>query len=204
MSKRTAVAKQRIQQFYFQLTDGCGRPNCSNPDCASNPNSIKLTSNDAAAKAILLFNNKKSLCDKPPSKVPRTDIKQPEEQTVLSEASLPIKNGIVDAETSGKKLVSSSCHSDQSNIKTVSNGDNILSKTKITTKLSKTSDDKGEKCNVVEDTKININKDVKNVDESKTLTNSASTSCDDGISTKLKSIFVTKPSTYIGPTIGKY
>lgn len=144
------------------------------------------------------------MCDKPPSKVPRTDIKQPEEQTVLSEASLPIKNGIVDAETSGKKLVSSSCHSDQSNIKTVSNGDNILSKTKITTKLSKTSDDKGEKCNVVEDTKININKDVKNVDESKTLTNSASTSCDDGISTKLKSIFVTKPSTYIGPTIGKY
>lgn len=204
MSKRTAVAKQRIQQFYFQLTDGCGRPNCSNPDCASNPNSTKLTSNDAAAKAILLFNNKKSLCDKPPSKVPRTDIKQPEEQTVPSEASLPIKNGIVDAETNGRKLVNSACHSDQNSVKTVSNGDSILSQTSIAAKSPKTSDDKAETFNVVEDPKININKDVKNVNKSNMSPKSASTSCDDGISTKLKSIFVTKPSTYIGPTIGKY
>ena len=73
MSKRGAAVKLRIQQFYFQLTDGCGRSDCTNPDCASNPNFQKLTSDAAAAKAMILYRNKSILCGKPPSKVPRTD-----------------------------------------------------------------------------------------------------------------------------------
>jgi len=45
------------------LTEGCGRPNCTNSNCASNPFFKKLTNNQAAAQAIQLAKEKSLLCD---------------------------------------------------------------------------------------------------------------------------------------------
>jgi len=71
MSKRGA-AREKIQQYYFQLTEGCGRENCSNANCASSAGFQELSSNDAAAKAFNLYKCKSALCEKHPSKIPRT------------------------------------------------------------------------------------------------------------------------------------
>jgi hypothetical protein len=56
-------AKEAIEKYYFQLTEGCGRPNCTNSNCASNPFFKKLTNNQAAAQAIQLAKEKSLLCD---------------------------------------------------------------------------------------------------------------------------------------------
>ena len=61
MSKRSEI-RHRIQQFYHQLTAGCGKVDCHNENCASNTSFTPLLSNEAAAKAIQLFQNKGILC----------------------------------------------------------------------------------------------------------------------------------------------
>jgi ubiquitin-protein ligase E3 A len=45
------------------LTEGCGKQNCSNINCASNPNFKKLNQNQAAAQAIKLAKEKAELCE---------------------------------------------------------------------------------------------------------------------------------------------
>lgn len=32
---KRAAAKKLIERYFYQLTDGCGDPNCSNENCAS-------------------------------------------------------------------------------------------------------------------------------------------------------------------------
>ena len=50
--KRKAAAGELIRKYYYQLTVGCGKTNCDNPNCASSGPS-SLSPNDAAAQAIL-------------------------------------------------------------------------------------------------------------------------------------------------------
>lgn len=45
------------------MTEGCGKQNCSNINCASNPNFKKLNQNQAAAEAIKLAKEKAELCE---------------------------------------------------------------------------------------------------------------------------------------------
>ena len=68
--KRTA-AKQLIEAYYFQLTDGCGNKACTNDCCASSP-VFSMKDKDRNALALLsiqLFKNKAKLCENGRSKV---------------------------------------------------------------------------------------------------------------------------------------
>ncbi|XP_022103087.1 ubiquitin-protein ligase E3A-like [Acanthaster planci] len=59
--KRAAVQK-RIEQYFYQLIDGCGNKQCSNEHCASNKNTKPLSHNEAAIKAVALCKAKALLC----------------------------------------------------------------------------------------------------------------------------------------------
>lgn len=60
--KRTH-AKQLIERYFYQLSDGCGSANCTNQNCASSGAVKSLTPNQAAARAIQLFSEDAQLCD---------------------------------------------------------------------------------------------------------------------------------------------
>jgi hypothetical protein len=49
--KRVA-ARQLIKRYYFQLTEGCGDPNCNNEHCASSKKVQPLSPNQAAAQVL--------------------------------------------------------------------------------------------------------------------------------------------------------
>ncbi|GFO15970.1 ubiquitin-protein ligase e3a-like [Plakobranchus ocellatus] len=72
MSKRVA-AKERILQYYSQLTEGCGNESCTNENCASS-SSFRfkdIDRNKLAVEAITLSKAKAELCERRPSKVSR-------------------------------------------------------------------------------------------------------------------------------------
>ena len=48
---KRGLVKRLIERYYKQLTEGCGRQSCDNPDCASSGLS-KLAPNEAAARSI--------------------------------------------------------------------------------------------------------------------------------------------------------
>jgi len=50
---RRAAAKRLIERYYYQLTKGCGKKNCSNEHCASSKKVIGLTPNQAAAQVFI-------------------------------------------------------------------------------------------------------------------------------------------------------
>lgn len=52
LDKRLA-ARELIKQYYFQLTQGCGNPNCANEHCASSQKTQNLTPDEAAARVRL-------------------------------------------------------------------------------------------------------------------------------------------------------
>lgn len=58
-----SAAKQLIERYFRQLTDGCGNGNCTNQYCASSNNFEPLDQNAAAVKALELFKNNAKLCD---------------------------------------------------------------------------------------------------------------------------------------------
>lgn len=62
-------ARKQIERYFYQLTEGCGKPECNNNFCASSPLfSEKLTGNQAAIKSLQLYVEHAKLCDKiPPS-----------------------------------------------------------------------------------------------------------------------------------------
>ncbi|VDM10033.1 unnamed protein product [Wuchereria bancrofti] len=55
--------KIAIGRYHKQLLVGCGRLYCSNENCASSGKLPKLTSNEAAAKAIICLRDKARLCE---------------------------------------------------------------------------------------------------------------------------------------------
>ncbi|CAD5122844.1 DgyrCDS11247 [Dimorphilus gyrociliatus] len=82
--KKSIVAKL-IEQFYQQLTTGCGRETCTTPMCASNKNfNLRLEPSEAALKAIELVKNKADRCSYITAKasddsLSTTSISQPED-----------------------------------------------------------------------------------------------------------------------------
>lgn len=87
---KRAAAKKLIERYFYQLTEGCGNPQCSNQNCASSGKITNLTPNQAAAQAIQLFSQEARLCDgTQPSKVARTTL-EPGPASLAK--SLPVKN----------------------------------------------------------------------------------------------------------------
>jgi hypothetical protein len=78
-------AKEAIEKYYHQLTEGCGRLNCSNTNCASNSNFKKLSNNEAAALAIHLAKNRGELCELTPTKAAKQF--KPNSTTTSNESS---------------------------------------------------------------------------------------------------------------------
>lgn len=69
---KRAHAKKLIEKYFYQLSDGCGNPNCTNQNCASSGELESLTPNQAAARAIQLFSEEAPLCGMPSAKLART------------------------------------------------------------------------------------------------------------------------------------
>lgn len=87
---KRAIAKQLIERYFYQLTEGCGNSDCDNQNCASSGKVRNLTPNQAAAQAIQLFSQEARLCDgTQPSKVARTTL---ESSPASLTKSLPVKS----------------------------------------------------------------------------------------------------------------
>ncbi|XP_030748877.1 ubiquitin-protein ligase E3A isoform X2 [Sitophilus oryzae] len=71
--KRTA-ARKLIEQYFYQLTEGCGNQNCKNINCASSGELKPMTPNEAAGHALKLFSQEAKLCERHPSKIARTNL----------------------------------------------------------------------------------------------------------------------------------
>ena len=181
MSKRAAAAKQRIQQFYFQLTEGCGRSNCSNADCASNPSFEKVSSDEAAARAMIMFKNKVALCEKPPSKVPRTD----SDESEIEHDALNLKASEKSEDDFSNGTSQDKLHNGKETVE-VNDTDNKSEKPALTSEDSdKTTKSVVKKKN--ESSSSNIEPDCLSASMCD------QPSCDDNINKKLQNIFVTKP-----------
>ncbi|XP_076249446.1 ubiquitin protein ligase E3A isoform X2 [Calliopsis andreniformis] len=98
---KRAVAKKLIERYFYQLTDGCGNPDCDNQNCASSGKVMNLTPNQAAAQAIQLFSQEARLCDgTQPSKVARTTL-EPGPASLAK--SLPVKSVNATCSEEGKQ-----------------------------------------------------------------------------------------------------
>ncbi|XP_071950487.1 ubiquitin-protein ligase E3A-like [Antedon mediterranea] len=62
------AAQHLIERYFYQLVQGCGNVECTNEHCASNCKQAKISSNEAAVKAIELVKMKAKLCDSCPTK----------------------------------------------------------------------------------------------------------------------------------------
>lgn len=60
-----------IEQYFYRLTVGCGNSNCTNLECASNPNVEPLPPNQAAARALCLYAVSAKLCSAEVESSPR-------------------------------------------------------------------------------------------------------------------------------------
>lgn len=69
---KRAIAKKLIERYFYQLSDGCGKPNCANKNCASSGSVESLSPNQAAARAIQLYSQEAELCELHPAKVAKT------------------------------------------------------------------------------------------------------------------------------------
>lgn len=103
---KRAAAKQQIEKFYYQLTDGCGRENCENAHCASSPTFILRDQerNILALKAVELFKNKAHLCEVQPSKVARAA--EPAHASSSSQGASPCEPSTSACTTPVKPVVS--------------------------------------------------------------------------------------------------
>ena len=83
--KRQAAA-QLIQNYYKQLTDGCGNSDCDNPSCASCPDfSFKsVDRNKLAIQAITLSRQRARLCDGIPQKYAKLPVQETESPQTMS------------------------------------------------------------------------------------------------------------------------
>ena len=200
MSKRAAAVKQRIQQFYFQLTDGCGRSNCANPDCASNPSFVKLTSDEAAARAMILFKNKIQLCDKPSVKVPRTDSEEDEINSTGSTGNsnlVTVENSKDDFNFTSQHLFKEDLNNDQevAKLKAVKQSSKSALSSNHEVVHLKEQSNKTTKSSVTEKEQSLDNGKVKLSPMSNLNDSSSANSPDENINKKLSNIFVSKPTT---------
>lgn len=90
--KRVA-ARKLIERYFFQLTDGCGNPKCTNKYCFSSGEIEKMTPDQAAARALTLFLQDAKLCDSHPTKLAKTSYNSMDSDSISSSSSSDINNG---------------------------------------------------------------------------------------------------------------
>jgi hypothetical protein len=75
---RKRAAGELIQNYYKQLTDGCGNSNCDNPTCASCPHFTfkALDRNKLALHAVALAREKARLCHGIPKKYAKLPVQE--------------------------------------------------------------------------------------------------------------------------------
>ncbi|XP_045203681.2 ubiquitin-protein ligase E3A-like isoform X2 [Mercenaria mercenaria] len=97
---KRAAAKQLIEAYYFQLTDGCGNHSCTNKICASSP-SFNLRDKDRnalALKSIELFKKKAQLCENQRNKIARLPVSG-DSSPVGATGTSPLTSPRLDIET---------------------------------------------------------------------------------------------------------
>lgn len=62
-ASKQSQARKLIEKYFFQLTKGCGKMDCSNKYCASSGLVDKLTGNQAAIKSLQLYGEHAKLCE---------------------------------------------------------------------------------------------------------------------------------------------
>lgn len=134
--KRAAV-KKLIERYFYQLTDGCGNPNCDNKHCASSGQINDLTPDQAAVQAFQLFSQHARLCERHPTKMPRTQNLQGHEEIDNSKSGT--RAGTVD-DTKSKSLLdevksSNSPSNEVSNTRNSQSGTNSDNKPFLTEEL---------------------------------------------------------------------
>ncbi|KAM6963121.1 ubiquitin-protein ligase E3A-like [Aplochiton taeniatus] len=60
---KKATAKNLIERYFLQLTDGCGNGDCTNEFCASRPGFEPVDKNSAAVRALELYKINAKLCE---------------------------------------------------------------------------------------------------------------------------------------------
>ncbi|CAF0831634.1 unnamed protein product [Brachionus calyciflorus] len=85
-NERKKKAKEIIEKFFRQLTQGCGRENCTNSNCASNPNFQRVSINQAAALAIQLAQKKATLCESMESNSKNMEVSDDNDDVVTSKS----------------------------------------------------------------------------------------------------------------------
>lgn len=71
---KRAAAKKLIERYFYQLTEGCGNPSCTNKDCASSGEFTPMSPNDAACHALKLFKEEAKLCEQHPPKIAKINL----------------------------------------------------------------------------------------------------------------------------------
>lgn len=89
LCRKRQAAAQLIQNYYKQLTDGCGNSDCDNPSCASCPDfSYKSTGrNELALQAITLSRQRARLCDGIPQKYAKLPVQETGNPQAVSSSS---------------------------------------------------------------------------------------------------------------------
>ncbi|XP_059480098.1 ubiquitin-protein ligase E3A [Neocloeon triangulifer] len=90
-SMKRAAAKKLIERYFYQVTDGCGDPECDNSNCVSSGKMKNMKPNEAAAMAIQLFSQEARLCE-PQRKIARTQDISAKTPTTPEEKSVPYLN----------------------------------------------------------------------------------------------------------------
>ena len=89
--KRAAV-KKLIERYFYQLTDGCGDPKCTNVNCFSSGLVEAMTPNEAAIRALNLFRQDAKLCDSHRSKLAKITTGSVESDSISSSSSSELMN----------------------------------------------------------------------------------------------------------------
>ncbi|XP_050416965.1 ubiquitin-protein ligase E3A [Patella vulgata] len=110
---KRAAAKQLIERYYYQLTNGCGDTNCRNAYCSSCPEFCfrQADRNSLALRAIDLFRTKVKLCDYQPNKLRRPSQDSDEFSgknggELKTKGDKPSTSSTIDAETYVSNIVS--------------------------------------------------------------------------------------------------
>lgn len=89
---KRAAAKKLIERYFYQLTDGCGNPKCSNQNCFSSGHVERMSPNDAAIRALNLFRQDAKLCDTHPSKLAKITTGSVDSDSISSSSSSELMN----------------------------------------------------------------------------------------------------------------
>lgn len=89
---KRAAAKKLIERYFYQLTDGCGNPKCTNQNCFSSGHVERLSPNEAAIRALNLFRQDAKLCDTHPSKLAKITTGSVDSDSISSSSSSELMN----------------------------------------------------------------------------------------------------------------